>query len=69
MKYYKVKQEYDNTKRVVLKNGKKVIDGILVGTELYTPAEKKRILNNDDCFELVEVSKKQIYWFFGARFC
>lgn len=38
--------------------------------ELITQKErdsKFRYLS-DDCFIMVEVSKKKIYWFFGARF-
>lgn len=68
MTYYKVKKQYDNIKRVVKsKNGLKY-DGILVANELYTPTEYKKLANNPYCFEVVEVPKNKIYWFFGARF-
>lgn len=60
MKYYKVKPEADNKKR---------LDGdIYVANELYTPAEAKRYNLNMDYVDAVEVSKRRVYWFFGARF-
>ena len=68
MTYYKVKENCDNLKRVVIKNEKKVVDGILVKNELYTPSEFKKLANNSNCFEVVQVPKNKIYWFFGARF-
>lgn len=47
-----------------------------VPNELYTPAEVKRYSVPDkhgcrmrpEWLEPVEVSKKRVYWFFGARF-
>ena len=60
MKYYKVKTEADNKKRP---------DGsIYVADELYTPAEAKRYKLNMDYMDAVEVSKRCVYWCFGARF-
>ena len=60
MKYYKVKTEADNKKRP---------DGnIYVADELYTPAEAKRYKLNMNYMDVVEVSKRCIYWCFGARF-
>ena len=60
MKYYKVKTEADNKKRP---------DGsIYVADELYTPAEAKRYKLNMDYMDAVNVSKRCIYWCFGARF-
>lgn len=60
MKYYKVKPEADNKKRP---------DGnIYVADELYTPAEAKRYKLNMDYMDAVNVSKRCIYWCFGARF-
>lgn len=60
MKYYKVKQEADNKRRS---------DGnIYVANELYTEREKEKLNLNEAFLEVVEVSKKSIYWFFGARF-
>lgn len=70
MKYYRVKPEYDNKKRYIWDNeGQRVHDGtILVANELYTPAEFREIANCPAWFEEIEVSKRKIYWFFGARF-
>ena len=60
MKYYKVKTEADNKKRP---------DGnIYVADELYTPAEAKRYKLNMNYMDAVAVSKRCIYWCFGARF-
>lgn len=60
MKYYKVKSEADNKRRN---------DGsIYVANELYTEREKEKLNLNEAFLEVVEVSKKSIYWFFGARF-
>lgn len=60
MKYYKIKKEYDNKKR---------IDGnILVQDELYTEKEKEHFHIPEEFCEVVEVSKRKIYWVFGARF-
>ena len=60
MKYYKIKKEYDNKKRS---------DGsILIANELYTEKEKEKYNIPTLCCEVVEVSKKKVYWFFGARF-
>ena len=60
MKYYKVKKEADNKRRS---------DGnIYVANELYTEREKEKLNLNEAFLEVVEVSKKSIYWFFGARF-
>ena len=72
MKYYKVKAEFDQFK----------IDGngnFLVANELYTKREVGKIrekyehfhrkaYNFDRMFEVVEISKRKIYWLFGARF-
>ena len=60
MEYYKVKTEADNKKRP---------DGnIYVADELYTPAEARKYNVNMDYVDAVEVSKRRVYWFFGARF-
>lgn len=72
MKYYKVRPEFDN--KQVARNGH-----YLVGNELYTPAELRKLearynayyrtpLNFMRMFEEVEVSKRSVYFFFGARF-
>ena len=77
MKYYKVRKEYDQTQ--VLKTGRHglKIDRVLVGNELYTPEELKKLLNgatlrgirdNEIVFDPVEVNRNDTYTFFGARF-
>lgn len=80
MKYYKVKPQFDNAQ--ILKTtgrGYYKIYGFLVGNELYTPAELKKLLNGatfrgcgikDDTiiFDEIEISKNKTYFFFGARF-
>lgn len=72
MKYYKVRPQFDN--KQVTRNGY-----YLVGNELYTPAELRKLearyhayyrnpINFALMFEEVEVSKRSVYFFFGARF-
>ena len=72
MKYFKVRPEFDN--KQVARNGY-----YLVGNELYTPAELRKLENQyvqysltppnfSRMFEEVEVSKRSVYFFFGARF-
>ena len=63
MRYYRVKPDYDCkhdyfTGYTTIKN------------ELLTPRERKRKFRylTDDVFETVNVSRKKIYWVFGARF-
>lgn len=70
MLYYRVKDNCDNyPKYVYVGSSKKVKqDGVLVGCELYTPAERKKIANADKFFEKVIISQRKTYWFFGARF-
>lgn len=69
MLYYKVKPKYDNKTRYTWNNHRQGIpNGILIGNELYTPGEFKKIANCPEWFETVEISKKSVYWFFGARF-
>lgn len=69
MFYYRVKPEYDNQPRYKKNyNGRRCVDGILIGKELYTPGEIKNIANRPECFELVRISKCDTYFFFGARF-
>lgn len=60
MKYYKIKKEHDNKKR---KDG-----SILIENELYTEKELKKYNIPVDYCDIVEVSKRQVYFFFGARF-
>ena len=70
MTYYRVKADCDNYPKFVYvgKSTKVKQEGILVGRELYTPAERKRVANADKFFDEVEVSPRNTYWFFGARF-
>lgn len=76
MKYYRVKPQYDNKSLCVIKRGKYVNCGdILIGKELYTVKEWEKVVNSHvfgcsplNCVELVEISKNNTYWFFGARF-
>lgn len=69
MRYYKVKPEYDNKACYTWNNKKQgVQDGILIANELYTPGEFRRIANCPAWFDIVEVSKRKIYFFFGVRF-
>jgi hypothetical protein len=70
MTYYRVKPEYDNKKRYTWNNkGHGVPDGtILIANELYTPAEFRKIANCPAWFDVVDIPKSKIYFFFGARF-
>ena len=69
MKYYRVKPQYDNKTRYKWNNKKQgVSDGILVANELYTPSEFRKIANCPAWFDVVQIPKNKIYWFFGARF-
>lgn len=69
MKYYKVKPEYDNKTRYKYSyHGQGVPDGIIIADELYTPKEFEKLAMCPAWFELVEISKRKIYFFFGARF-
>ena len=68
--YYRVKSEYDNAPKFKYVGSYYMMrpDGILVGNELYTPRERQKITNSDRFFEIVNIPKNKIYWFFGARF-
>ena len=70
MLYYRVRDNCDNyPKFVYVGKSKKVKQqGVLVGCELYTPGERKKIANADKFFEKVIISSRNTYWFFGARF-
>ena len=69
MLYYRVKQQYDNKVRYTWNNhGQGVSNGILIANELYTPGEFRKIANCPAWFEQINISKKNIYFFFGARF-
>lgn len=60
MKYYKVKKEYDNTK--------KPNNDIYIANELYTQKEVDRERLNTSYMDTVEINKNRTYFFFGARF-
>lgn len=76
MLYYRVRPEYDNKGRI--KRGRGGIpeyDGIYIGGELFTAKEVEKEYNShivgiarEKLFEAVNVSRKSVYWFFGARF-
>lgn len=69
MTYYRVKPQYDNKTRYTWNNhGQGVANSILIGRELYTPREYKRLANCPDWFEQVQIPKSKIYFSFGARF-
>lgn len=70
MTYYRVKADCDDYPKFVYvgKSRKVRQNGVLVGNELYTPAERKKIANADKFFEKIILSSKKTYWFFGARF-
>lgn len=71
MLYYRVKADLDgNAKYLYVGSSAHNIkmDGSLVGNELYTPAERRKIANSDKYFEEVKVKKTETFWFFGARF-
>ena len=60
MLYYQIKPEFDQKKR---RDG-----SILIANELYTPREKERFAISDEAVDPVQVSKRSVYFFFGARF-
>lgn len=68
MKYYRVRPEYDQRPRYVWKYFQGVPDGVVLAGELYTPKEYERLAMCPAWFEEVNVSKRNIYWSFGARF-
>ena len=65
MTFYRVKKKFDNhCKNPKIHNG-----DILVGNELYTEKERKKLKYvSDEAFDIVEIPKNRTYWFFGARF-
>lgn len=64
MQYFKVPQKYDNVN--VYKNGK--LSVCLVGGELLTEKECKRLDINPSALIPTEISRKKVRWTFGARF-
>lgn len=65
MLYYQVKPEHDNKMQL---NSRGKYAGFYIGNELYTPKEVEKHHLNRDYLKPVEVSRKSVYWFFGARF-
>ena len=68
MTYYRVKKQYDNAPRFIIKEGRLFYDSALIGGELYTEKERARLGNPAKMFELVTVSPRKVYRSFGARF-
>lgn len=76
MLYYRVKDEFDNyTKYRFIGKNRNVFNirktdksDILIGGELYTPREREKIANCDKFFDKVYISKRRVYFVFGARF-
>ena len=70
MIYYRVKPEKDNVPK--RKKGSFAQDGIYIGNELYTETEWRKHcathIHTEGITEPVNVSPKETYWFFGARF-
>ena len=68
MTYYKVPPKFDG--RAVI--GKGLYSGtpkrFLIENELYTEKECDKYGISLNGLEVVNVSRKRIYWFFGARF-
>ena len=62
MLYYRVKPEYDQI--YSHKNPK----WFLIAWELYTPREREKYGINPKLLELVNISKRNVYNCFGARF-
>lgn len=60
MKYYKIKKEHGNRRR---KDG-----SIYIANELYTENEKEKYNIPLNYCDVVEISKRNVYFFFGARF-
>ena len=60
MEYYKVKAQHEGKQ----KKSKK--DYLILG-ELYTRKEVLKIGLNESCFQLINVSKKNVYISFGIR--
>ena len=70
MLYYRVKPEYDNAR--LLNRTTRAFDLALVGNELYTEKEWERLVLRYRVSvvvcEPVQISKRNTYFFFGARF-
>lgn len=64
MKYYKVKPQYDGK----AKGSRGYENGVYIANELYTEREVQRQNLNRTFLEEKEISSKNVYWFFGARY-
>lgn len=64
MQYFKVPQKYYNVN--VYKNRK--LSACLVGGELFTEKECKRLGINPSALIPTEISRKKVCWTFGACF-
>ena len=75
MLYYRIRKEYDQKPRMKYgRRGGLEWDSIYIGGELFTPKEVEKEYKThlvgvpvEKLFEVVNVSKKSVYWFFGAR--
>lgn len=69
MLYYRVKPENDQKRLYKFHRGGGLeIVGNLIANELYTPVEIKRYFDIIRYCEPVQISKRNIYFSFGARF-
>lgn len=78
MKYYKVRMKYDQIRYWKKRKSHHALffGGFLIGNELYTEKELERLTKVhferytpiSEIFEPVEISRKRIFWSFGARF-
>ncbi len=70
MLYYKVKPEADGETRFVRNPKRHVIvaDSSLIGNELYTPGEFRKLANRRDWFIPTKTPKTETFFSFGARF-
>ena len=70
MLYYMIDSDMDNKSRRVKdpKTGKVMRRGIWVADELYTAKEISKYIDFEKVSRPVNVSKRRIFWFFGARF-
>lgn len=64
MQYYRVKAEDDQRPRY---KGKKNI-GFYIAGEVVTEKEARKMGYDTNRMELIETSKSNTYWLFGARF-
>lgn len=75
MTYYRVRKEYDQKPRMKYgRRGGLEWDSIYIGGELFTEKELEKEykthlvgLAPEKLFEKVEISKRRVCWFFGAR--